>query len=274
MSMPRFYDRPSLIVSAYDALNPTSMAGKPIAGDVQFYRELAEQQNGPVLELAVGTGRVAFLLAEAGFEVVGLDRSPAMLAVADAKLRGASAEVAGRLTFVEGDMTDFDLGRTFRLALIPFRSFGNLLTVEAQCACLGAIRRHLDPDGLLALNLFDPRLDLCVPVPPGPYPQPRGEAVLPESGHVFRAEALERHNDPLHQTLRVVWRLTERDANGAVIREELEELRLRWTYRYELHHLLELSGFEVVADYGDLAKGPPAYGGEIVIVARPALPPT
>jgi hypothetical protein len=48
MSMPRFYDRPSLIVSAYDALNPTSMADSPIAGDVDFYRELAEQQGGPV----------------------------------------------------------------------------------------------------------------------------------------------------------------------------------------------------------------------------------
>jgi ubiquinone/menaquinone biosynthesis C-methylase UbiE len=100
MSMPRFYDRPSLIVRAYDALNPTSMAGKPSAGDVEFYRELAEQQGGPVLELAVGTGRVAFVLAEAGFEVVGLDRSRAMLAMAESKRQAASPEVARRLTFV------------------------------------------------------------------------------------------------------------------------------------------------------------------------------
>lgn len=269
MAMPRFYDRPSLVVSAYDALNPVSMAGKPIAGDIDLYRELAQQQGGPVLELAVGTGRVAFFLAEAGFEVVGLDRSRAMLAVAEVKREAASQGVARRLTFVEGDMTGFDLGRTFRLALIPFRSFGNLLTVEAQRACLRAVRLHLDTDGLLALNLFDPRLDLCVPEPPGPYPQPRGEAVLPDSGHVVRAEALERQNDPLHQTLREVWRFTERESDDTVIREEVEELVLRWSYRYELHHLLELEGFEVVADYGDFAKGPPAYGGEIILVARP-----
>jgi hypothetical protein len=43
---------------------------------------------------------------------------------------------------------------------------------------------------------------------------------------------------------------------------------LRWTYRYELHHLLELAGFEFVAEYSDFAKSPPAYGRELVVMAR------
>jgi hypothetical protein len=64
------------------------------------------------------------------------------------------------------------------------------------------------------------------------------------------------------------WRFTERGADGTVLREEIEEFVLRWTYRYELHHLLELSGFDMVNEYSDFRRSPPVYGRELVVVAR------
>jgi len=267
-STPRFYSERTLLVEAYDALHATDMSGKPIEGDAVFYRELAEEQGGPIVDLGCGTGRIAFFLAEVGFEVVGLDRSEPMLAIAESKRRAAPREIASRVKLVAGDMADFELVRRFRLVVIAFRSFANLLTVAAQRSCLAAVRRHLEPGGVLTIDLFDPRLDLCVPDPPGEYPQPRGEATLPDSGNRVEVVATERRNDPLRQVLTEVWRLTERSPDGGIVRQENEELVLRWTYRYELHHLLELAGFELVAEYSDFAKSPSAYGRELIVVAR------
>jgi ubiquinone/menaquinone biosynthesis C-methylase UbiE len=267
MSTPRFYHQSGLLVTAYDALHPPDMAGSPIEGDVGFYRSLAAEQGGPVLELACGTGRIALALAADGFDMVGVDRSRPMLAIAEAKRRVAGAG-ATRVEFVEGDMRTVELGRTFGLAIIAFRSFASLLTVDDQRRCLSTVWRHLDSRGVLVLDLFDPRLDLCLPDPPDDYPHSRGRALLPDTGTTVEAEVTARHNDPLTQVLTETWRHTERASDGSILRQELDELVLRWTYRYELHHLLGLSRFDLVAEYSDFGKSPPAYGHELVIVAR------
>jgi hypothetical protein len=65
-----------------------------------------------------------------------------------------------------------------------------------------------------------------------------------------------------------VRRLAELDDREGVVREEVKTLVLGWTYRYELHHLLELAGFELVAEDSDDAGSPPIYGNEIIVVAR------
>jgi SAM-dependent methyltransferase len=268
MPTRRFYDEHSLNVATYDTLNSAERVGLGADGDVDFYRSLAAEQGGPILELGCGTGRLAFPLAEDGFEVVGIDRSRPMLAVAESKRRVAAPEVASRIELVEGDMRDVALARTFHLILVAGRSFAHLLAVGDQRRCLQNVHRHLDRAGLLALNIFDPRLELCVPEPGGSYPQPRGTAELAETGSRVEVEAVARTNDPLRQVMSETWRFTERAEDGTVLREETEELVLRWTYRYELHHLLELSGFEVIAEYSDFMRSPPAYGRELVIVAR------
>lgn len=230
--------------------------------------------EAPILELACGTGRVAFPLAEDGFNVVGVDRSRPMLAVAKSKHRAADPAVASRLEFVEGDMRDVELGRTFRLVIIAFRSFAHLLTVDDQRQCLENVHRHLDRGGVLALNVFDPRLDLCMPDVSAQFPQSRGRAHLAETASHVDLEAVARTNDPLLQVMTETWRLTERTEDGTVLREEVEEVEeveelvIRWTYRYELHHLLELSGFEDVAEYSDFKRSPPTYGRELVVLAR------
>lgn len=97
MPTRRFYQEPSLNVATYDALNSAERAGLGVEGDVDFYRSVAADQGGPILELGCGTGRVAFPLAEDGFEVVGIDRSTPMLAVAESKRRVAAPEVASRI---------------------------------------------------------------------------------------------------------------------------------------------------------------------------------
>jgi SAM-dependent methyltransferase len=123
--------------------------------DIPFYTELARQaatQGESVLELGCGTGRVTIPMAKTGASVTGLDSSPAMLEIATAK--AARENVAVR--FVEGDMAAFELGQSFGLVTIPFRSFLHLVSDEEQRGCLESIHRHLVPSGLLALNFYVP----------------------------------------------------------------------------------------------------------------------
>jgi SAM-dependent methyltransferase len=189
-----------------------------------------------------------------------------MLAVAERRRRALPAEVRRRLRFVQGDMVDFALGRRFGLVFAAFRVFMALPDPERQRAALARIHRHLRPGGLLAIDVFDPWLHR---ITPDPWPAREIDEVRhPVTGRRVRVTALDHVNDTVAQRFSERWRFAELDDDGTVTREEVETLVLRWTYRYELRHLLELSGFEPVAEYSDYAERPPAYGGEIVLVAR------
>ena len=140
----------------YDAFADTYDAEVQATADIGFYTELAQAAPPPVLELAVGTGRVSFPIARAGVPVIGIDQSAAMLAVARKKL-AQEPELPVRLG--EADMHDFDLPDVkgkIGLAIIPARSFMHLVTVDAQIKCLRGVHRHLVDRGRLALNFFVP----------------------------------------------------------------------------------------------------------------------
>lgn len=260
--LPQIYEVNGLSIELYDTMHPAGCMA-----DVDFILELARESGGPVLELASGTGRVLFPLAEAGFDITGLEKSPGMLRVSTAKLAALPAEVRARARIVPGDMREFDLSGQFGLIYCTFRSFLGLLEVEDQRSCLRSVRRHLKPGGRFMLDLFDPQLDRLVPR--GPYFQKNlGVFRHPVSGRRVLWEAVDHENDPVKQHLSEIWRYTEVDDAGVVVRQELEEIRLRWTFRFELHHLLEVCGLRLLAEYSDFHRSPPAYGRELVVVAE------
>src|SRR5690242_13252024 len=151
-----FYSPGGINAETYD----TRTSGFP--GEIDFWVARARESGGPVLELACGTGRVSWPIARADIDIVGIDVSPAMLGRAEAKRAREAAEVAARARFLPGDMADFTLDERFALAIIPFRAFQALMTVEDQRRSLGCIHRHLKPDGRLIVDIFDPRLDLLL----------------------------------------------------------------------------------------------------------------
>ncbi len=262
--MSSFYDGTgSIFVEAYDAFyhaDPPPM----IAGDVAFYERMARASGGPVLELACGTGRVALPLAEAGLDVTGIDSADAMLAIARRKAAATAAPVRDRLTLVEGDMTTLDLGRLYGLVFVAFRSFQLLLTVERQRQALQAMRRHLRPGGRLALHLFDPRLELLI----GDGGAGRVmSGTHPVTGHRYAGEVLRCDIDHVAQVRWDLWRYIELGANDEVLAEATRQMALRWTYRWELHHLLEVCGFAIEAEYSNFTGAPPVYGEEMIVVA-------
>jgi ubiquinone/menaquinone biosynthesis C-methylase UbiE len=263
--MDRFYEGAnSLFVRAYDAFY---VAGGPTAGDVDFYERLARETGGSVLELACGTGRIALTLAEKGLDITGVDISEGMLTVARCKAASRPASVRDRLTLIHQDMSRLNLDRRFGFVFVPARSFQHLLSIDLQRKSLEAIHRHLEPSGRLALHLFDPRLDLLIDENAtlsslsGTHPKTRLRYV---------GEVLRTNFDHLNQVRRDLWRYAEIGPNGEVLAEDTREMALRWTYRWELHHLLNLCGLAVEAEYSNFGGSAPACGKELILVARVA----
>jgi SAM-dependent methyltransferase len=256
-----YYAEGGLNVETYDLRT----AG--FAGEIDFWVGCARKANGPVLELACGTGRVTWPIARASVDIVGLDISPAMLRVAESKRAHESPEVSQRVRLVQGDMTDFSLGQLFALVIIPFRAFQALLTPEDQQRSLTCVRRHLRPGGRLIVDIFDPRLDWALPERTEPGLPARPTITHPVTGNTLTVNVLSRRNDALRQLFTEHWRFSELSPTGQLLRQEDELLELRWTYRYEMRYLLELSGFTVEAELSDFSGSPPAYGKEQIWIA-------
>jgi SAM-dependent methyltransferase len=115
------------------------------AETVDFLEHLAG--TGTVLELAIGTGRIAVPLAERGVSVTGIDLSPDMLAVLRSKA-GAQA-----IDIHQGSMADFDLGQRFDLIYLIFNTISNLLTQDKQVQCFESAARHLTERGRFVIEI-------------------------------------------------------------------------------------------------------------------------
>ena len=131
-------------------------------GDVDLFRALARRTGGPIVELAVGSGRIAVPLAEDGHQVVGVDIDRAMLDRARARITGASPEVAARVQLVEADLVDADrheaiaAGGPFALAILGLNTILLLATVAGQRAALATMARLLAPGGVAVVDAWQP----------------------------------------------------------------------------------------------------------------------
>ena len=154
--------------------------------DVEFYLDYARQCGSPILELACGTGRVLVHLAEAGFEIYGVDLSENMLSACRRKVR--EKQLADRVHLTLADMSTFDLPRKdFALVYVPVRSFMHLYTQEDQLACLQHTYEHLRPGGIFIVDVYAPDFKLMAQEPDGPFILQR-EFDLPNGHSVKRRD--------------------------------------------------------------------------------------
>jgi len=238
-------------------------------GDVEFYVEEAVRCGKPLLELGCGTGRIAIPIAEAGLEVVGVEISRDMLAVAQRKVAALAPEIAARITLIQGDMVDFSLDHRFDLAIVPFRTFLCLMTIEDQKRALINIRRHLNPDGRLILNFFDPDLREILDY----NEQMRNVQKLmnrfsrPATGNQVVEWSSWDYNIT-EQTIEEQRNYVEYAPDGDFVKSSFVTLRIRYIFRWEMHHLLELCGYRIEALYGDFKRAPFRARGEQIWIAR------
>jgi SAM-dependent methyltransferase len=143
-------------VSAYDRIarlyDPWSVS---VVEDVDFYVAEALRSGGPVLELGVGTGRIAVPIARAGVRVVGVDSSEGMLQVAREAADAASVEVDLRY----GDLREPPVDEQFALVVIPFRTLLHMQTDDDRREALRAVRTHLRDGGRFVFDVFTPGAD-------------------------------------------------------------------------------------------------------------------
>ena len=221
-----------------------------VTDDIPFYVEEARRSGGPVLELGCGTARVAVPIAQTGIDIVGVDSSPAMLEVARLKVDGA--RLTDRLRLVEADMRDFSLDERFNLAIIPFRGFLSLLSVEDQMLTLGNIKSHLAPGGKLAFNIFVPDLNMLVQEGDVAYhfrdvTDGKGKRLV-----MWHQSAYDNYNQIIDA--RVI--VDELAIDGVVDRRLYKDFRLRYSHRWEVQHLLTACGYEVEDLFGDFDRSP------------------
>jgi SAM-dependent methyltransferase len=139
------YDR---IASFYD---PWS---RSVTEDVGFYVGQALMSGGPVVELAVGTGRIAVPIAQAGVRVIGVDSSPEMLGVA--RVAAEAAGVTGLVDLRLGDFRDPPVSENVPLVICPFRSLLHMETEAEKLVAARAARGLLAPGGHFAFDVFSP----------------------------------------------------------------------------------------------------------------------
>ena len=229
-------------MSAYDHIarlyDPWS---RSVVEDVSFYVEEATRSGGPVLELGVGTGRVAVPIAAAGIEIVGVDLSAGMLDVARERAELAAVELDLRL----GDMRDPPVDGSFPLVLIPFRSLLHMETDRDRRAVLRAVAKHLTPEGRLIFDVFAPGADDIADT--------HGRWLEREPGIWERADWDE-------QTRTLILRVRGADTES--------EMSLAWLSVAEWKELLRDEGFTVDAVYGWFDRSPWRGGEDSVWVCR------
>jgi SAM-dependent methyltransferase len=206
--------------------------------DVRFYVGLAREADGPLVELAVGNGRVAIPVALAtGRRVVGIDTSPAMLEQA----RARAAEAGAELDLREGDMRELALDEAAALIYCPFRALLHLPTWTDRRRTFERVAESLKPDGRFAWNAF--ALD-----------------------HQIAARLDGEHQDePVSHTVRYAVGENRID----LVLDGGETSSLWWATKNEWLGLLDVAGLEVEALHGGFAGEP--FGDdsrEYVFVAR------
>ena len=210
------YDR---IARIYD---PWSVS---VTEDVEFYVDEALASGGPVVELAVGTGRIAVPTARAGIPVIGVDESPGMIAVA--RERAEKEGVEELLDLRLGDLREPPVDELVPLVTIPFRSLLHMPDEAEKLRALQAAASMLEPDGRLIFDVFAP-----------------SSADIEETDGLW----LERE--------RGIFERADWDARARTLvlsvrsDDQAATMHLHWLSPAEWNALLEEAGFAVEALYG------------------------
>jgi SAM-dependent methyltransferase len=241
-------------VSAYDRIarlyDPWSAS---VVEDVSFYLEEARRSGGPVVELGVGTGRLAVPIAADGIRVIGVDLSEGMLEVARerAELAGIAVGPGLTLDLRHGDFRDPPVNETVPLVTIPFRSMLHMQTDEDRRAVLRAAFRMLEPGGTFIFDVFCPGAEDIA--------ETHGRWLEREPGIFERADW-----DGARRTL--ILRVRGHDTET--------ELSLAWISNDEWRTILAEEGFVVEGHYGWFDREPWDDNEDAIWVCRKGDRPT
>jgi len=235
------------VSSPYDAIaelyDPWSAS---VVEDVGFYLDEARRSGGPVVELGVGTGRIAVPIAADGMQVIGVDSSRGMLDVCARRAALAGVDLDLRV----GDLREPPLHERVPLVICPFRSLLHMQTDDDRRRVLAAVQRLLRPGGRFVFDVFTPGADDIAHT---------HERWLEREPGIFERARWDEDARTLT--------LTVRGPDGETT------MALSWLSVEEWRALLEESGFEVEACYGWFDRKPFSGGDDSVWIARTTQSP-
>jgi SAM-dependent methyltransferase len=237
------------IAEYYDAENESSAM---LREDVPFFMgQLPRRPRQSILELAVGTGRAAIPIGQAGYAVTGVDYAADMLDIARRKRDAVGLDDA-KLRLIEADVLELNLGQTFDWICILFNTFLGFTTLDQQDRLLQVVRNHLKPTGRFWLDIFNPDFTLLArersyDLSPKAFFVPRFDRTVFQTTEVRR--------DAATQVQRVTFHYKWFDAHG---REHRQRTIFDMTYIFprELQLLLERNGLKIERLFGNYDGSP------------------
>lgn len=230
--------------------------------DANFYAAAYVEAADWVLELGVGSGRIATRAVRRGAKVIGLDLSAEMLQIAQQKKQALPKTKRANLQLVRGDMRAFAFDRQFKLIACPFNAFQHLYTREDVEQCLACIKAALAPDGRFCVDMLMPD--------PAYFARPR-----------FRWYGGTRYRHPRYndwytysersswdgvRQLNQMWFRSVRDPEGTGPEEIVAQLSHRYFAPTEFEALLHYAGLRVVHMLGDFDEAPLSDDSESMVV--------
>jgi ubiquinone/menaquinone biosynthesis C-methylase UbiE len=215
--------------------------------DVPFFLgQMPRRRRQTVLELAVGTGRAAIPVAQAGHRVVGVDFARDMLAIARRK-RDAVGITERELSLFHGDALRLDLRRRFDWVCVFFNTFLAFPSLADQDRLLDTVVRHLKRTGRLWIDIFQP--DLARLAQEQSLAQEPFVFYVPPLGRtVFKATDIRR--TPHRQVQQVTFNYVWFDEAGAR-RRAATRFDMTWIFPRELQLLLERHGLRIERLFGN-----------------------
>jgi ubiquinone/menaquinone biosynthesis C-methylase UbiE len=233
--------------------------------NLSFYLDAYAAAEGPIVELGVGDGRIAVEAATQGRHVIGVDASPAMLALC--RQRAQQAGVRDNITLLEADFREFELEEPAGLISLPYHSIGHLLTLDDKRQALRQVFTQVRPGGRFIFDdfLMTPALKRHMRQVQlrAAYRSPAGTEVL-----LWVTSLLD---EPSQSVTVVTWE-DELTVDGLLDRRRYRRLSLSWLEPTQTRALLEDAGFDIDACYGDFQRTPFAQATareQIWIVRRP-----
>jgi SAM-dependent methyltransferase len=227
--------------------------------EIPFYRERALASAGPVLELACGSGRITVPLAQAGVPIEGVDVSAPMIDRARRRAIDARVAIAWHLQ----DVRHLKLERRFAMAFMATNALQHLQDLDSIVAFFERIRMHLQPEGGLILDVFNPDLPKLLRKRGAPYVHK--EFTL-DDGRRLQVQA---DSEYLRDVQILHFVLTYRHEGNVIASKEV---RMRCYFPQELLALCRLGGFQVVERFGDYDQRPFLAGSpKQILVCRARL---
>ncbi len=236
--MAVIYEYPDYFARFYDVLYQEIRTS-----DIEFFMDKIRGTKGKILEIGVGTGRFFVDALKGGADIYGIDVSANMIDVLKKKL-----DTSQHHRISVGNACHMNLTKKFDLIIAPFRVFSHIIEVDNQLLFLNNVFNHLTESGLFLFDLFVPNPKLL---------HEGMKNTVDFDGEYEKGKKLRRISssvpDIVNQLLHITMRFEWEEKNE--VKNKEWKFKMRFYFRYELEHLIQLSKLQLISIYGDYEGG-------------------